>query len=111
MASMPGSWDDSLPASGAAQPHPLEHQGAHSYQLALMQSRRPDYLRSKAISVRVGCWNVGNFSCHQDLKDWFAGDEGPDVYALGLQEVVDVTSSYLNIDPAIALRWKAHVQV
>lgn len=106
--------DDLLPASGAAQPHPLERQDAHSYQLALMRLRRPEYLRSEAISVRVGCWNVGDFSCHQDVKNWFAGDEGPDVYALGLQEVVDLnqTSNFLKyIDPAIALRWKAHVQV
>jgi hypothetical protein len=115
MASMPGLWDASeRPASGSGQVHPFETQDAQTYQTSKILSRRSEYLRSKTIAIKVGSWNAGDFSCWDDVKDWFTDEEGYGIYALGLQEVINVnqTSNFLKyIDPAVAMRWKAHVQV
>jgi len=118
---MPGSWeggdDEQHPASSSGQPHPLEHQDAHTYTAHRMLSRRPEYLSPRQIGIKVGSWNIGDFPCWQDIPEWFSStgeDEGTGIYVLALQEVVDLnqTTSFLRyIDPKIALTWQAHVQV
>ncbi|KAF8544118.1 Endonuclease/exonuclease/phosphatase [Trichophaea hybrida] len=117
MASMPGSWDASeRPASGSGQAHPFDQQDAQTYQTSKILSRRNEYLRTKTITIKIGSWNTGNFSCWEDVKEWFTDKEYEEcygMYALSLQEVVDVNqpSNFLkDINPAIAMRWKAHVQ-
>lgn len=127
MATMPGSWgasdsdsEEQHPASSSGPPHPLQNQDAPTYAARRMLSRRPEYLSPRRIAVKVGSWNIGNFQCWGDVREWLpelGGAEentATDIYVLALQEVVDLaqTSSFLRYtDPKTALTWKAHVQV
>ncbi|KAF2272332.1 DNase I-like protein [Westerdykella ornata] len=104
--------------------------------------RRAEYTRPRAIRIKVGTWNVGGLKdTDKDLATWFvnsevhqpstsatAGDtDDPEddsqalvrdgqvgIYALGLQEIVDVSSAAEALrpyaDPTVPNRWKNSMQ-
>ncbi|TGZ83681.1 DNase I-like protein [Ascodesmis nigricans] len=111
---MPGSWD--LSPSPYTTPA-LEAPNTHTYVTTQLLSRRREFLSPKTVTVQVSTWNIGSFESAHDLPEWLPkvskSPEQVDIYALALQEVVDVTNTqnFLRyIDPKIALSWKAHAQ-
>lgn len=106
---MPGSWTDDIPAAPSPNPH--------THLTDLMHARRPEYLVPRTLRIKVGTWNIGDFHCFDDLAEWLPaarGEAGFDVYALGLQEVVNVSqaSQFLGyLDPKVEHAWRAHAQV
>lgn len=128
------------PGSGAPQPQ----QDTQAYLTEQMLSRRSEFIRQQRIKIKVGSWNVAaTQGIEKDLSDWVVdkkrdlrtvsvtggdvreatgetkdkGNNNEDeigIYAIGLQEVVDITSrdSYFKyLDPKVEMNWKAHAQV
>ncbi|KAI5819920.1 Endonuclease/exonuclease/phosphatase [Pyronema omphalodes] len=134
--SMPGEWDTAIATlsdattiisnssitststSTSTKPRPSSSSSlvtteSHVYIRRKLLSRRSEFLRPNNVKIKAGTWNAGNYNCWEDIKDWFKHEEGYDVYALALQEVVDInqTANFIKyIGPTVALRWKANVQ-
>jgi hypothetical protein len=131
---MPGEWDtaiatlsdattiisnSSITSTTSTKPRPSSSSSlvtteSHVYIRRKLLSRRSEFLRPNNVKIKAGTWNAGNYNCWEDIKDWFKHEEGYDVYALALQEVVDInqTANFIKyIGPTVALRWKANVQV
>lgn len=116
MPSMPGSWD--LAPSPYATPS-LEAPDTQTYISTQLLSRRREFLKHTTVRIQTSSWNIGSFETAHDLPEWLPKvseipAEDIDIYALALQEVVDVTNTqnFLRyMDPKIAMNWKAHAQV
>ncbi|KAF2744443.1 DNase I-like protein [Sporormia fimetaria CBS 119925] len=99
--------------------------------------RRAEYTRPKNLRIKVGTWNVAGLKgLEKDLGAWFVEAKGGDsragadatahddaplaneaevgIYALGLQEVVDINSPAEALrpftDPSVASRWKEAIE-
>lgn len=110
-----------------------EHTLNHPHQLLpkILRSRRKEFVEPRQIKIRVGTWNVASRSAEaqKDVGDWLLESEGSakyrhsaekfnpeevDIYAIGLQEVIDInaTQNYIQYtDPAISANWLSHIQV
>ncbi|KAL4933150.1 phosphatase family protein [Aspergillus undulatus] len=103
-----------------------------------VKARKGEYTRPLSLRVKVGSWNVAAISgTEKDVGKWFvqqqglcgqgsgsqngsvskdasSGDDEVGLYALGLQEIVDVSSPAEAlrpyVDPAPASRWKRAVE-
>ncbi|RMZ83625.1 hypothetical protein DV738_g1133, partial [Chaetothyriales sp. CBS 135597] len=106
---------------------------------AAVWARRDEFTRKKTIKIKVGSWNVAAIrGTEKDLGLWFVssvgvsqeeganaqgqrhastgpqGGDDIDLYVLGLQEVVDISSvteaMKTYTDPSTAQRWKTALQ-
>ena len=80
--------------------------------------RRAEYTKKQTLRLKIGSWNVASLNGSQDdLSSWFASPRGSksshedvELYVLGLQEVVDISSATQTlrpfVDPTVATRWK-----
>ena len=80
-----------------------------------MKARVAEYSTEGEISVRVGTWNVNGKACTENLQDWIGmttaetNNAGPDLLALGFQELDTSTEAYLYYDTAKEEYWSALV--
>ncbi|RMD42850.1 hypothetical protein DV735_g2257, partial [Chaetothyriales sp. CBS 134920] len=90
---------------------------------AAVWARRDEFTRKRTIKIKVGSWNVAAMrGTEKDLGLWEQHDSSSpqaaggdiDLYVLGLQEVVDVSSVTEAMktypDPSTAQRWKTALQ-
>lgn len=104
--------------------------------------RRAEYTRPRHVRIKIGSWNVGaQKNTEEDIGSWFVkgkgieaalaglgfsqldksdtahvpGDEEVDIYVLGLQEIVDITSAAEALrpytDPSVAKKWKTALEL
>jgi hypothetical protein len=100
-------------------------------------NRRAEYCRPRSVRIKVGTWNVAGIKgTEKDVGTWFVASKGTEaslipsspgynegeaprdeevgIYALGLQEIVDISSATEALrpytDPTVANRWKAEIQ-
>ncbi|EUC33531.1 hypothetical protein COCCADRAFT_95855 [Bipolaris zeicola 26-R-13] len=107
----------------------------------VLYDRRAEYTRPQTVRIKVGSWNTAaQKGTEQDIGKWFIkgsgvdgalgglgvsdtgshdvvavpGGEDIDIYVLGLQEIVDITSAAEALrpftDPSTANRWKAQLE-
>ncbi|KAF1915574.1 Endonuclease/exonuclease/phosphatase [Ampelomyces quisqualis] len=126
-AQIPGAFPDARTPSIAS---------ITTHQTSLSQAlydRRCEYTRQRHVRVKVGTWNTAaQKGTEQDVGAWFArharvtpttphhspgsvpGGEEVDIYVLGLQEIVDITSATEALrpytDPSAANKWKQSLQ-
>jgi hypothetical protein len=108
----------------------------HTLSQALF-NRRAEYSRPRSVRIKVGTWNVAGIKgTEKDIGTWFVSSKGTEsslippapgynegeapgeeevgIYALGLQEVVDISSATEAFrpytDPTVANRWKAEIE-
>ncbi|KAL7271090.1 hypothetical protein RUND412_006178 [Rhizina undulata] len=136
MDSMPGTFYDSSNSSATLVNSTPEKKSTYLKNRIL--SRRDEYVKQRSIRIKIGSWNVASMEgVHVDLAEWLIdnkrdlsvvrmGNQGGEleqdgvddddqvgIYAIALQEVVDITATETFIkytDPKVALNWKAYAQ-
>ena len=91
----------------------------HTWARREMIARKPEYTVRRPLSICVSSWNVAGkrpppFAELDSESDWLQLAESADVYAVGLQEVVDLTAQNLsagagNTLSASASLWEASI--
>eukprot|EP01138_Halocafeteria_seosinensis_P013564 gb/GECG01013853.1/.p1 GENE.gb/GECG01013853.1/~~gb/GECG01013853.1/.p1 ORF type:complete len:870 (+),score=105.76 gb/GECG01013853.1/:1-2610(+) len=87
----------------------------HSIQQQL-EEREHEYTDFHKIRIYTGTWNVAGKWPNEDLESWLSPEETStrmaDIYAIGLQEMVDLTASNVlmeNQSVKRAAQWKEHI--
>mmetsp|Transcript_13038 Transcript_13038/g.23138 ORF Transcript_13038/g.23138 Transcript_13038/m.23138 type:complete len:841 (+) Transcript_13038:63-2585(+) len=67
-----------------------------------MRQRKEEYTDTRSLNVFVGTWNVNGKKPLEDITPWLSvggeTSQPPDVYAIGFQEIVDLTASNVVLD-------------
>ncbi|KAF2854299.1 DNase I-like protein [Plenodomus tracheiphilus IPT5] len=121
-AKIPGAFPDARSLSAASI---TTHQTSLSQ---ILYDRRAEYTRPRSVRIKVGSWNTGaQKGTEQDVGAWFhvptipqhdtgavPGSHDIDLYVLGLQEIVDITSAAEALrpytDPSVAAKWKTSIE-
>lgn len=87
----------------------------HAYISRCMKKMKKDFTYEKDITIFAGTFNVNGKICAEDISDWlFPGNsclnDTADVYAIGLEEVVELTPGHmLSTDPYAKQYWEKKI--
>eukprot|EP00300_Choanocystis_sp_HF-7_P015262 c18990_g1_i3.p1 GENE.c18990_g1_i3~~c18990_g1_i3.p1 ORF type:complete len:849 (+),score=195.30 c18990_g1_i3:319-2547(+) len=74
---------------------------------ARLRQRREEFSEKSTISVHVCTWNVNGKVFDAELESWLQPELRPDIFVVGLQEVVDLTAQNLIMtDATRANEWE-----
>lgn len=91
------------------------HDPINDYVVSELNRRREEYSSSRVIRLFAGTFNLNGVTTETDLSSWLFphnehGDELPDLYLIGFQELVELTpGQILNADQARKVFWEKHV--
>lgn len=74
-----------------------------------LQLRIKEFSEAKPIRIFCGTWNVNASKPIEDLVPWLITDPVPDVYVIGLQEMVDLNAGNLIVDNSASKAWEEKI--